>query len=417
MIFSEKAKLLNRLNNPFNYFWPLTIILMSLSFFLRNLFSSISLQYFQFSYIFILAIGIISLYSLRSSRSSEVIKRFEVLTFLFIAYSWVISVWSIDSFNSISNLLLFSMALLFVSLTVKKRWVSWKAISKDLSLIYWIVISILIAGLAAIPITPNLVFLHSRFMGFWGNPNFLGMASSFAICLGIVIAIDSRSTKKILFILSGLFLAMSCLLLSQSRGALFSLVVSLAIFGLLLFPKFPWKNFTFIALIFSLIVLLAPLRDNLLNRILSYFSETDWSSGRLEIYNNLIFSWTKSPIIGNGFRTTELLNFNSGVAAHNIYLQMLVELGIIGFILFMALMVNGFVSSFSKRRIPLLLPSALLLLFQGLSESSLFGLGGIIAFFTWLLFGAFATSRDFPESFFGSRHRHQEMIDRSFESS
>src|SRR5699024_9584960 len=75
------------------------------------------------------------------------------------------------------------------------------------------------------------------------------------------------------------------------------------------------------------------------NTFTSFLQGEDISSGRLILYEKALKLFYENPILGIGWRefkelTYGLLTSSSGSHPHNIYLQLITELGLIGFILF-----------------------------------------------------------------------------------
>src|SRR5699024_7296327 len=93
--------------------------------------------------------------------------------------------------------------------------------------------------------------------------------------------------------------------------------------------------------------LYTPNPDTQLGKIYLRFEQTiegiisgeDVTSGRTILYEKALNLFYENPILGIGWKefkqlTYGLLSSTSGSHPHNIYIQLLVELGIIGFLLF-----------------------------------------------------------------------------------
>ena len=68
-------------------------------------------------------------------------------------------------------------------------------------------------------------------------------------------------------------------------------------------------------------------------------------TGRTDIWGATIDLWLKSPLLGVGFRQHE--RFLAGLPAHNAYLAMLADTGLLGLVWFLALLVVSLVASWN----------------------------------------------------------------------
>lgn len=183
---------------------------------------------------------------------------------------------------------------------------------------------------------------------FWQGKNALGLFLVFALCLcGSVNAGKKRDW----------FFKINCVLLivgivfSYSRGAWLAAIVSVV--GLLL-CRFKKIIFVFAACV-VLMVIISP--KSISDRFGSVFKGGDANiKQRLELWDYTIEIIKKHPIIGTGLGTFEemyRLEHPNGIPekgeesrvirhAHNLYLQMLSEIGVLGFSLFLVLVVIGF---------------------------------------------------------------------------
>ena len=134
-------------------------------------------------------------------------------------------------------------------------------------------------------------------------------------------------------------------IMTQKRSMLVCLIVS-ALFMLVLFlknkPELLGK--VFLVLVFATVLIAVILTKTSYGmNIISRFTEVeDVSSGRFDIYNELLSNIDESIIFGKGTGSFNEL-YNSG--AHNVYLQLLYENGLIGLILWVILFINTFVTA------------------------------------------------------------------------
>lgn len=80
--------------------------------------------------------------------------------------------------------------------------------------------------------------------------------------------------------------------------------------------------------------------DNIKSTINGFLSGEDITSGRTFLYDHALKLFNETPILGIGWRqfsqqSVGILNNDRGSHPHNIYFQLLTELGLVGFILFM----------------------------------------------------------------------------------
>lgn len=161
--------------------------------------------------------------------------------------------------------------------------------------------------------------------------------------------IRKKTTRILIFIL--IFFLFGALLLTGKRSSLFFLVLSLI--SVELFSTQSGKKITrFIGLLIGTIVLgyivysfILPLFSdsrNSITRIIEYMNsdEYDISNGRFLLYGLSLKAFAKNILFGRGwgwFKQTYGINH-----VHNIYLQLLCECGITGFLIFVLSMFQWF---------------------------------------------------------------------------
>ena len=75
----------------------------------------------------------------------------------------------------------------------------------------------------------------------------------------------------------------------------------------------------------------------------------DMSNGRFELWGYALKLFRSNPIWGVGWRRYHeyaLVNLHEDIEAHNVYLQMLAECGIIGFLLYIIPVIGGLIFTF-----------------------------------------------------------------------
>ena len=91
-----------------------------------------------------------------------------------------------------------------------------------------------------------------------------------------------------------------------------------------------------------------PALSNVLEKNTQYVTSGDVSNGRFEIWEECFEIFGQNPIFGIG--ADSLAFFLDGSSAHNSYIQMLAELGIIGFLLFFGPFVYGLFIGIRNRK-------------------------------------------------------------------
>ena len=170
-----------------------------------------------------------------------------------------------------------------------------------------------------------------RARSFLSWPNEYGyFCSAITIMLLALAARGYRRKLCLLFSAAGII----GLILSGSRGAMLGLAVALII--LVFESKVFMRTLCFvlpIALLLSLFFSLYP--TQLLDRSEDPVTTAE---GRMMAWTGALIAFTQHPLIGIGSRNLQTVMFDfvdeANVAAHNAYLQILAENGVVGFVLF-----------------------------------------------------------------------------------
>lgn len=178
-----------------------------------------------------------------------------------------------------------------------------------------------------------------RIFSTWENPNLLAgyLNIIMALAFGTFIFAGGRTVRIIIG--SFLILAAIGLGLTYARGAYLSIVMVIAAYGVFCKRK----------IIFPLVVLLAGLMyidTPLFNRMTSIFTTIDTSSElRLALWESTIEMILDHPLLGIGWGAYYFVypsydfymqgNFIKVVHAHNMYLNIAAEIGLVGFAAFM----------------------------------------------------------------------------------
>ncbi len=180
-------------------------------------------------------------------------------------------------------------------------------------------------------------------------PNEYGIVSSFVLCILILIYLGKQyelfglTKKRFAFLFSGTFLAF---LLTTTRAAYLSFLVS--------FLYICWKtgNLKKILLRFSIFIAaiffsLMLLKINMFKILITGFSQkiTEGSLGeRYFMWQDSLQRFEENEILGVGFAS--LTN------VHNVYIQLLFELGLVGSVILIGTLLLAFVEIFLKYKRP-----------------------------------------------------------------
>jgi len=216
-------------------------------------------------------------------------------------------------------------------------------------------------------ITEGLKFLasggahHAAGIAKFGDNNHFAMV--LVMVLPILLYLAQYSAVKLvrLGFISALFITIFAVISTNSRGGLLGLLALSA--WLILKSKRKAAGISVIFVCVILITQLAP--DSWSDRMVSIQSATDDSSfmGRVTAWKVSSAIAVANPIFGGGFRAVQspevwakfkdsqgLLGFvdtpetRSGVAAHSIWFEVLGDMGFVGLFLFVAMLVNAFLT-------------------------------------------------------------------------
>lgn len=188
-----------------------------------------------------------------------------------------------------------------------------------------------------------------RASAFFPDPHIFAYFMGMAFPMGIFFAFQAeRASKKyFLLLLSGLVLLAD--LLSFSRGAYLGLV-----FGsvcILTLSDFGARKKTYVAALLFLSLTVAFLPGNPVgSRLLSAFSFEDGSNqGRIEMWRVAREKIAERPMLGHGLGNYPVVvkptaAFREPIYAHNIFLDIATEIGIVGMTLFLLALVSALVT-------------------------------------------------------------------------
>jgi O-antigen ligase len=205
--------------------------------------------------------------------------------------------------------------------------------------------------------------------GFQGDRNFFALYQVIAIPAALVLAAQSRSPARRLLYYAAISVIVLSVVASESRGGVITLgaatVITLFTPGKLFFRRLSHRLMYALAFLLAAAVTFAAGAQPFLERATTILDAADPTgydrgSGRLDLWRAAITGFRESPWIGLGggnFRARSLdllqetpgvdLNQNyikEGVEAHNSYLDVITGLGVVGGVLFAAVLALTLVS-------------------------------------------------------------------------
>ena len=170
--------------------------------------------------------------------------------------------------------------------------------------------------------------------------------------------------KKKIHIVPAIFI-LSIVLLTGSRGALvaFLLVIFAHVCFMFANTKHKIRNILLVALLLVLLlvifdIVLAQMPENVAQRYSRDYISEKGTTGRTRIWRFLLRHYSDDSILrmlfGHGYGTTILVNTMDGRVAHNLYLDNLITLGIIGMTLQLVIQGSVVWILLRRRQYPLL---------------------------------------------------------------
>lgn len=226
-----------------------------------------------------------------------------------------------------------------------------------------------------------------------GNQNTYGLVFANAALVALYYFFFNNEKRHVL--LAGLFIFFG--LSSGSKKVVFLLI--LALFFLILSKYGVRKLFkvivySFTSVLVGLCLIHLPLFSTILERLESYLSVTGNTSDNLraELIRFGLELFMENPFLGYGLNNYQLFHW-SGAYSHNNYIEVLVSLGIVGFVIYYSIFINSACALIKKREY--LKPIHFLLAFSILS-SFVFGYG-MVQFYDksiWILMGVMLAEID-----------------------
>jgi len=345
-------------------------------------------------------------------RTVRRLKAFDVLAIFFICYAFISCYYAPYPYVTLERST--SLLLLYISVF----WIVWKYVytegpEKVIYLILRSAMIVFVASYLIIFIGRFQPFRGQRFQGIFENPNTLGIVAALFLPITLwQLLVSKKVTALLLFLL--MFVG---LLLSGSRSSLNAAVFSIAYFIYASSKKIrPLVFFISVAFLLIFVWGIETLgTEYFMNYIRVATLKT--GGGRFERWSQSLALIVDKPIFGYGFGMEGLIFGYKGIYVrtthdvatgltssydysisrltgytHNAYLGILIQLGIVGFIIFFfPLFILLFKELFSKRddETPLLRYALRASLLSGLVssifESGVYSVGNVYTFHFWII--------------------------------
>jgi len=329
-------------------------------------------------------------------RTVRNIKIFDAFAIIFVVYALL------SSFYSPLPVLSRERAITILFLYISVFWIIWKYAydqgpEKTVNLILKATMLIFIISYMIIFIGPYRAFAYGRFQGMFGHPNSIGITSAIFLPLSLWQYLETKKrTAKFFF-----FLILASLFLSASRNSINAAVISMGYFVYIRSRKYrPLIVFLSMALVFTLTWSAKTVAKKF---FFDYYRTESIPTigGRMQVWPLALDSIKDKPIMGYGFGVEEKIfalkypmirRQVGGYYMHNSYLGMMLQLGIVGFIIFYSplfiLLFKELSSRQDSKAPPLkyaLRASVLAGLLCGIFESWLYSVGNAQVFPFWVM--------------------------------
>ncbi len=273
-----------------------------------------------------------------------------------------------------------------------------------LNTLLWSITVFIALGLMAIVIVPDTAWLPPsveenvyRLQGLAGNPNSMGHHAALYIVLAMACFTRGLIGLKALGFHAAL--GLTSLLLSGDRTVLLALLLTTGLSTMRHFMWARWCGCILACLLAMTLFFYASGLGPSLRETLQQFSRTGsideimTLTGRTEIWSAAVERLLERPMFGWGFNGTEGIMTASmqagfsgtAVNAHNMYLQLTLGLGVVGFFPGFTLAIF-FARAYVKNPLPYRDLIVGLILFNGLAEADIFATPVLTGFiFFWLL--------------------------------
>ncbi len=181
------------------------------------------------------------------------------------------------------------------------------------------------------------LFKNGAYAGFTGQTSINGYFISIAIAIAVAgILNDKKYTQNTIF----LVLFIIALFMTQKRSYLVANIIAF----LVVFFKYAIKSkngyktffmFTFFIAVVYLVFMYSPQTQGIIQKMNSLEKIDDVTNGRSDLWNITLKIWRNKPIFGVGINS---IVDRYHMSTHNVYIQLLAEVGIVGFVAYIYLL-------------------------------------------------------------------------------
>lgn len=185
-----------------------------------------------------------------------------------------------------------------------------------------------------------------RFEGFAGDANFYAFLMSVAFLIGFY---TSSKDLKVWNKYFSLFPIAINIIITVSRSVILTLIITflltLFIFDQKVSRKF--KNLILLISIFITFILVSFIKLPHINISIYewYVLRSTQNTPRFAMWNILLNYFEQQPLFGYGLRASEMLLGGAGEYAHNSYLELLIDYGFLGFVIFIGFIFLVYIKS------------------------------------------------------------------------
>ena len=246
--------------------------------------------------------------------------------------------------NSFRILFYLVFYLILFSLDINEKFLK--------KIVFTIVISGLFFSIAGIMQHYSLISLGLKFIlgssvvrasGFVGDPNEFGVLLISIIPFAFFSYFEEKNLNKKLICSLTFFTILIASLFTFSRSVLLALLLILVV---MLFKKRKTKESMIIIAVIAVIFLFTY--PELIKRF-DYYSINNGIEIRQRLIHNSIEVFKNNPFLGSGLGTIQFFTYRNTVT-HNLYIQLLAESGIMGFIFFILILIFACKNLYSTRK-------------------------------------------------------------------
>ena len=187
----------------------------------------------------------------------------------------------------------------------------------------------------------------NRFPGLTGHYSTNGMylAMGFGAVMALILEGTTKKKRKQVAYIALLLITGALLLIGKRAHLVFSIAAAFAVYWLSNSNNRSARIFKILRIIIIGFVLVAvaieqiPMLSNTFDRFASSIQEGNFWMSRDILFAEAWTTFLKNPLLGNGWRS--LMDSEIGIDAHNVFIQLLAETGIIGAALFFGLILYG----------------------------------------------------------------------------